>query len=64
MSVDLWAALAALLVAAILAVVAALADVPAEVEGAFFGAATMLVTFAGAALTRDRLAARKSPPDE
>ena len=64
MSVDLWAALAALLVAAVLAVVAALVSVPAEVQGAFYGAATMLVTFAAGALTRDRIAHRKVTKDE
>jgi len=63
-SLDLWAALAALLVAAVLATVAALASVPAEVQGAFYGAATMLVTFAAGALTRDRIEHRKDPDDE
>jgi len=63
-SVDLWAALAALLVASILATVAALVAVPPEVQGAFFGAATMLVTFAAGAVTRDRVEHRKGRSDE
>jgi len=62
-SLDIWAALVALVVAAILASVASLTNVPAEVQGAFYGAATMLVTFAGAATTRDRVEKRK-PTDE
>lgn len=54
MSVDVWAALAALLVAAVLVMVGTLANVPAEVHGGFTGAATMLVTFAAGALARAR----------
>lgn len=60
--VDLWAALAALLVAAVLATLAALLELPAEVSGGFFGAATMLVTFAAGAFTRARV--QPSPGEE
>jgi len=53
-NVDHWAALGALLVAAVLACVAALVPLPETLVGAFYGAAGTLVTFALGAFGRAR----------